>query len=235
MKIITENLRGKADHGWLKSAHSFSFADYYHPEFVHFGLLRVLNDDWIAPSMGFGMHPHHDMEIITIPLSGQVKHEDSMGNKTIIKRGEVQIMSAGTGIRHSEVNPSVHEPLELFQIWVFPKEKNLTPRYEQKMIMENEGFNLIVSPDGSETAVKIHQGAYFSWLVQSKTSEATYQKFRSQNGVYLIVVEGEIEIQGQKLSRRDAATFVANENDLKIMKTSDKAVTLLMEIPLSLS
>ena len=156
--------RGHANHGWLNTHHTFSFANYYNPERVHFGALRVLNDDWIAGGEGFGKHPHDNMEIITIPLKGAVEHQDSMGNKGVINAGEIQVMSAGTGIFHSEYNANKDKELELLQIWVFSDKKNVTPRYQQMSLADlqkpNELYQ-ILSPDYEGTGVWIHQQAWF--------------------------------------------------------------------------
>lgn len=163
--IHTADSRGRAEHGWLSSRFSFSFAEYYNPERMHFGVLRVLNDDIIQPTMGFGMHPHDNMEIVSIPLKGAIEHRDSMGNGSIIKAGEVQLMSAGTGVRHSEFNPSKEEAGSFLQIWLFPKERNIEPRYFQKSFeaqdMQNK-MHLIVSPTGQNDSLTINQDAWFS-------------------------------------------------------------------------
>src|SRR6056297_746851 len=184
--------RGFADHGWLKTAHSFSFANYYNPEKVHFGKLRVLNDDIVAPSKGFGMHPHEDMEIITIPLSGALKHSDNMGNEGVITTGEVQVMSAGSGVLHSEFNASDSKPVSLFQILVFTDEKGHEPRYDQKKFNPENRKNkwqLLISPDGQNDSLWIHQNAFISVIDFEKEGTSEYKLKSEGNGVYFILVE----------------------------------------------
>jgi len=199
--------RGNANHGWLNAKHSFSFANYYDSEKINFGKLRVLNDDEIAPSKGFDLHPHQDMEIITIPLSGSVRHTDNMGNEDIISAGEVQVMSAGSGIWHSEFNASASEALKLFQIWILTNKKGHKPRYEQKGFSETESTNkwqLLVSPKGKEGSLWIHQDAYIS-MVQTKDLQTTnYQLHKQGNGVYFMLINGEVLIAGDLLKNRDA-------------------------------
>jgi redox-sensitive bicupin YhaK (pirin superfamily) len=198
--------RGHANHGWLESWHTFSFAQYYNPQRSHFGALRVLNDDYIAAGMGFGTHPHDNFEIVTIPLEGAVEHKDSMGNHGIIKRGDVQIMSAGSGIAHSEFNASKEELLKLFQIWVFPKERNIAPRYDQKTYPlegRKNSWQVVVSPT-HEGAVWINQDAYFNLGHFDANSNVDYKMNTKGNGVFLMVVEGQAEVDGQVLNRRDA-------------------------------
>ncbi len=207
-KIIHKaDSRGYADHGWLQSFHSFSFANYHNPEKVRFGLLRVLNDDIVAPGMGFGTHPHDNMEIVTIPLKGELAHQDSTGNKEVIKAGEVQIMSAGSGLTHSEFNNSKKEFVNLFQIWVFPKEKNITPRYDQKIFDPEERknkFQIVVSPDEKDGALWINQDAYFTLGNFDEGNSVKYEIKKNGNGVYIMITEGSAEIDGEVLSRRDA-------------------------------
>jgi quercetin 2,3-dioxygenase len=225
--------RGHADHGWLNAWHSFSFASYHDPEKVHFGVLRVLNDDTVAGGMGFGTHPHDNMEIITIPLSGQLEHKDSMGNTGIISKGEVQVMSAGTGIQHSEKNKNPNEALKLLQIWIFPNMKNVKPRYDQKAFdLEAAKNNLltIVSPMGEKEGLNIHQNAWFSLGKLDKDFTTTYQLKDKNNGVYAFVIEGDISINGEKLNRRDGLGL-DNTNELEIKAASD-AELLVMEIPM---
>ncbi len=225
--------RGHANHGWLNAWHSFSFASYHDPEKVHFGVLRVLNDDTIAGGMGFGTHPHDNMEIITIPLSGQLEHKDSMGNTGIISKGEVQVMSAGTGIQHSERNKNQDEPLKLLQIWLFPDNKNVSPRYDQKTFdLEAAKNNLltIVSPMGEKEGLNIHQKAWFSLGRLDRYFSTTYKLKDKKNGIYAFVIDGELSINGEKLSSRDALGITdAGEVDIKAESESE---LLLMEIPL---
>ena len=225
--------RGHADHGWLNAWHSFSFASYHDPEKVHFGVLRVLNDDTIAGGMGFGTHPHDNMEIITIPLSGQLEHKDSMGNTGIISKGEVQVMSAGTGIEHSERNKNSNEALKLLQIWLFPDKKNVKPRYDQKAFDLDAAKNkllTIVSPMGETEGLNIHQNAWFSLGKLDKDQTIIYNLKDQKNGIYAFVIDGDVSINGEKLNRRDALG-IAGIHELEI-KTGSEAELLLMEIPM---
>jgi redox-sensitive bicupin YhaK (pirin superfamily) len=224
--------RGHANHGWLDAHHSFSFASWYDPSKIHFGALRVLNDDIIAGSMGFGTHPHDNMEIITIPLVGALKHRDSMGNEATINAGEIQVMSAGTGIQHSEFN-ATNETLNLFQIWVFPNKKNVTPRYDQQLLdtakMKNN-FAQILSPDPADDGVWIHQDAWFHLGEFDKGQTANYSVKSTNNGVYVLVVEGQITINGQVLNKRDALG-VWNTETFAISFTENSKV-LLLDVPM---
>lgn len=225
--------RGRAFHGWLESYHSFSFAGWYNPERMNFGLLRVLNDDLVAPGMGFGTHPHENMEIVSIPLSGDLEHADSMGNKAVIRSHDVQIMSAGTGIRHSEYNHSKEDEVRFLQIWVFPKERNIEPRYEQKTFRPEDRENqlqVVVSPEHEE-AVWINQDAYFSLGRFGSGKKARYDWQKPGHGVYLFVLEGEVEAAGEILGRRDAVG-VWDEDQLDIEIRSD-AEFLLIEVPMN--
>ena len=195
--------RGHADHGWLRTNHTFSFADYYNPERIHFGALRVLNDDYIAGGMGFGTHPHDNMEIITIPLEGDLEHKDSMGNGTVIKHGDVQVMSAGTGITHSEYNHNKTKPVQLLQIWVFPNKRNVTPRYDQITLDVNERRNKlqqILSPNSDDEGVWIHQDAWFHIGRFDQNFETTYTWKKQGNGVYVFVIKGDITVNGTALN-----------------------------------
>ncbi len=236
MKTIMHkaNERGHANHGWLDSYHSFSFASFNDPKKVNFGVLRVLNDDTVSGSMGFGTHPHDNMEIISIPLSGDLEHKDSMGNAAIIKKGEVQIMSAGTGIYHSEKNKNHGEVVKFLQIWVFPKLRNIKPRYDQKAFLaENRRnkFQTVVSPLGSEDGgVGINQDAWFSLGNLENNTELSYEIKGKGNGVYAFVLEGEIEINGQKLGRRDGLGI--SETDTLQIKATSNAEVLLMDLPM---
>ncbi|MCX6181761.1 MAG: pirin family protein [Bacteroidetes bacterium] len=226
--------RGHADHGWLKSHHSFSFANYYDPQRMHFGVLRVLNDDDIAGGMGFGTHPHANMEIITIPLEGDLQHKDSMGNGTIIKNGDVQVMSAGTGIQHSEFNANEDKAVKLLQIWVIPNKQNVTPRYQQITLNPADRHNQlqqILSPNPDDAGVWIHQNAWFylSKSDQGKTTEYTLKS--EKNGIYLFVLNGEISIADQTLSSRDAIGIW--EIDTTSITAESDAEFLLMEVPMA--
>ena len=235
MKIIIHPAaeRGIADHGWLKARHSFSFSSYYHPEKMQFGALRVLNDDTIAPGMGFGKHSHDNMEIITIPLSGGVKHGDSMGNEGIIKPGEVQIMSAGTGVIHSEHNASSSETLNLFQIWIMPELRNIAPRYDQKQFEVSDRsnkFQTLVSPEKSDSTLWINQQAWLSLGKFDKASSVNYNLHIPNNGVYVMVVSGELEVAGQLLGERDAIG-VSDVSVIKLKFLKETEV-LMIEIPM---
>ncbi len=236
MKYFIEraNERGHVNHGWLKSNFSFSFSEYYNPEKIHFGLLRVVNDDDIAPGTGFGTHPHDNMEIVTIPLSGALEHRDSMGHTSVIKPGEVQIMSAGSGITHSEYNHSKTEPVRLFQIWVFPREKNLQPRYDQKLFSEDDRKNKIqtlVSPDKVNDSILIHQDAWFSRLNLTEGNSSTYSLHQKGHGLFLLVINGEIEVAGEKLSTRDSIK-IENMETVTVKAVKD-AELLLIEVPMN--
>ncbi len=225
--------RGLADHGWLKSRHTFSFADYYNPERMNFGLLRVLNDDIVTPSMGFGTHPHENMEIISIPLSGALRHQDSMGNKHIISTGEVQIMSAGSGITHSEYNDSSSEDVNFLQIWVLPKEKDITPRYDQKLFDEGNRknrFQLLVAPENSEETVLINQDAWFSLADIEAEKQVVYEKNDKKNGVYFFVIEGNVNIDGNAVKKRDGLGIVDGKTYPIVAQS--KAQILAIEVPL---
>jgi len=232
--IYKANDRGKADHGWLKTAFSFSFAEYYDLQKIHFGMLRVLNDDNVAPKMGFGMHPHDNMEIVTIPMVGSLQHKDNMGNTSIIKTGEVQIMSAGTGVMHSEFNPSQTEATQLFQIWVFPKERNIKPRYDQKdfsEVLKNNFFNTLVSPVKSDETLWINQNAYFSIGKFDAGQKALYNIQSKGNGVYLFVIEGKIEADTILLERRDAVGI--SETDNFNFDVKENSHLLAIEVPMN--
>lgn len=234
-KIIHKaDSRGYADHDWLQSFHSFSFANYHNPEKVRFGLLRVLNDDIVAPGMGFGTHPHDNMEIVTIPLKGELAHQDSTGNKEVIKAGEVQIMSAGSGLTHSEFNNSKKEFVNLFQIWVFPKEKNITPRYDQKIFDPEERknkFQIVVSPDEKDGALWINQDAFFTLGNFDEGNSVKYEIRNKGNGVYIMITEGSAEIDGEVLSRRDAIGLSdLSSVEIKLLAKSE---LLLIEVPMS--
>ena len=232
-KIQRANERGIASHGWLNTHHSFSFGSWYDPEKIHFGALRVLNDDEIAAGEGFGTHPHDNMEIVTIPLSGAIAHKDSTGTDGIIKTGDVQIMSAGTGIRHSEFNASKTEALHLFQLWVIPKLQNIQPRYAQKTFNVEERKNkwqIVVSPDETDGGVWINQDSVFSLSQAEKETMLTYKNKFAGNGVYLMVIDGEVQVNGETLHKRDAMEVSdANEFKIKINSTSN---LLAVEVPM---
>lgn len=230
------NTRGSANHGWLEVNHSFSFANYYNPERNNFGVLRVLNDDKIAPSKGFGTHPHDNMEIITIPLEGALRHADSMGNGAVVQHGDVQVMSAGTGIRHSEFNANDDEHVKLLQIWLFPNQKNVTPRYDQisiKDIEKKNEFSQVLSPNENDQGVWIHQDAWFNIGNFDREVSTQYKINKSGNGVYAFVIEGTAEIAGQALEKRDGFG-IWNVEDFEINMGKDSRI-LLMEVPMQLS
>ena len=227
------NTRGHADHGWLNAYHSFSFASWYNPDRVQFGMLRVLNDDTVAAGMGFGTHPHDNMEIITIPLEGDLAHKDSMGNTEVIKTGDVQVMSAGTGIQHSEFNPNADQHTKLFQIWVFPKYRNVTPRYQQitlDVTEQKNNFAQILSPNADDAGVWIYQDAWFYLADFDKGFSKTYSINKEGNGMYVFVISGTITVDGQELETRDGLG-IWEFNELEFVATSD-AKFLLMEIPM---
>jgi len=226
--------RGHVNHGWLNAKHSFSFASYHDPSKVHFGLLRVLNDDIVAPGMGFGMHPHDNMEIVTIPLSGTLEHKDSMGNIGVIKPNEIQAMSAGSGLMHSEYNHSKTEEINLLQIWVFPKERNITPRYDQRIFSEEEKngkFKTIVAPVKADDVMWINQDAYFSIGKFKGNSSIEYSIKHKGNGAYVFLIEGEININNQSLKKRDAIGILETE-DFDITVTKDSEI-LVIEVPMN--
>lgn len=233
MMLHKADSRGYANHGWLKSSHSFSFAGYYNPERVHFGALRVLNDDRVTGAMGFSKHPHDNMEIVSIPLFGDLEHKDSMGNSTVIRQNDVQIMSAGTGIVHSEYNKNKDQEVHFLQIWVFPKERNIKPRYDQKTFDSADRQNrlqTVVSPDGKE-GVAINQDAWFSMGIFDKGYKSEYQLNDNNNGVYIFVLEGDFMVNGQALNRRDGLGILNNEI-ISIEALSEAAEVLLMEVPM---
>jgi redox-sensitive bicupin YhaK (pirin superfamily) len=225
--------RGSADHGWLKAKHTFSFAGYYDPSRIHFGALRVLNDDEVAPGMGFSTHPHENMEIITIPLEGQITHKDSMGNHGTITAGEVQVMSAGTGIMHSEMNGSHREKLRLLQIWVFPDKENVQPRYDQLRYPELSENQLvqILSPNADDAGVWIHQQAWFHLAKISAGGKVHYPLHKpGSNGVYVFVIEGGIEIEGHKLNTRDGLGI--SDTAAFDVHAESASTVLFMEVPM---
>ena len=227
--------RGHANHGWLDSWHTFSFANYYDPNRIHFGALRVLNDDTVAPGMGFGKHPHDNMEIVSIPLEGDLEHGDSMGTVAVIKQGDVQAMSAGTGIIHSEKNKNADRQVKFLQIWVFPNQKNVQPRYDQKTFSEEDKQNklaTVVSPVGSnDDGVQIHQDAWFHLGKLQKGIQVDYDIRKKGNGVYAFVLNGDVTINDIALNRRDGLGI--SETDSLSITADDNAEILLMEIPMN--
>lgn len=227
------NTRGNANHGWLDAYHTFSFANYYNPERMNFGVLRVLNDDTIAGGMGFGTHPHDNMEIITIPLEGDLAHKDSMGNSAIIKNGDIQVMSAGTGIQHSEFNPNADQRTKLLQIWLFPNKRNVSPRYDQLTLDPKQRLNQlqqILSPNPDDEGVWIHQDAWFHMANFDQDTTATYTIKKKGNGLYAFVIKGDISINDQALNTRDG--FGIWDIDTATIKADSAAEFLLMEVPM---
>jgi len=228
--------RGTADYGWLKANYSFSFGNFFDPDRVQFGMLRVLNDDHIAPAMGFGRHPHKDMEIITIPQEGALKHMDSMGHSEVIHSGEIQLMSAGKGVEHSEQNASTTEACKLFQIWVFPETNGVAPRYQQKkissLIIPNQLTTIIYPKDkAGEDDLWIHQQAYFNLGKFSEETPTTYPLYNKNHGVYVYVINGSVTIENQRLESRDALGVWETES---IALTAEKdSQVLLIEVPMN--
>lgn len=225
--------RGHADHGWLNAHHTFSFANYYDPERMGFGALRVLNDDIISGGMGFGRHPHDNMEIVTIPLQGALHHRDSMGNSGVIERGEIQVMSAGTGIYHSEVNARKDEATSLFQIWVIPNKQEVEPRYGQLRIADEARPNelqQIVSPNPDDAGLWIHQDAWFHLGSFTEDRRITYPMHKPGQGLYLMVVSGEATVGDQTLGKRDGlGIYDTEEVDIDVKAGSE---ILLIEVPM---
>ncbi len=226
--------RGHANHGWLDSYHTFSFAGYYEPSRVHFGLLRVLNDDIVKGGMGFGQHPHDNMEIISIPLSGALEHRDNTGGHAIIRSGEVQIMSAGSGIAHSEKNASPKEEVNFLQIWVFPKARNIQPRYDQKVFEKSsriDRLQTVVAPDQKDGALWINQDSWFTLTSLTPGTSVDYVVHKEGNGVYAFVIDGELTVGDQALSRRDGLGI----QDAARFQLQAKQATelLLIEVPMN--
>ncbi|RYD72177.1 MAG: pirin family protein [Sphingobacteriales bacterium] len=227
------NTRGHANHGWLNSYHTFSFANYHDPERMHFGMLRVLNDDTVSGGMGFGKHPHDNMEIISIPLHGDLEHKDSMGTTAVIRKGDIQVMSAGTGIFHSEYNRNKGEEVKFLQIWVFPNKKNVEPRYDQVTLNTEERHNKlqqILSPNAEDEGVWIYQDAWFHLGNLDKDFATEYKLKKEGNGVYAFVLKGDVTIEDQKLNMRDG--FGIWETDKFTIKADSDAEILLMEVPM---
>jgi quercetin 2,3-dioxygenase len=225
--------RGHAAYGWLNTWHCFSFANYYNPLRERFGVLRVLNDDTIEGGTGFNEHPHDNMEIISIPLEGAIEHRDSMGNSTVIREGEIQIMSAGTGILHSEFNHSGSEQAKFLQIWIFPKLKNIVPRYDQKKFaspLPPDKFQTYVSPDKDENTIWINQDAWLARAAITQGSEICYQKILEGNGIFLFVIAGEVSVAGQILKDRDAIG-ITGMNEISVKGNTDADV-LLIDVPM---
>ncbi len=235
--IHNAETRGHANHGWLNSYHTFSFASYYNPERIHFGALRVLNDDTVAAGMGFGKHPHDNMEIISIPLEGDLQHQDSMGNTAIIKNGDIQVMSAGTGIQHSEFNASQTNLVKFLQIWVFPKNRNVTPRYDQMTLDKKDRHNKlqqILSPNPDDAGVWIHQDAWFHLGKFDQDFQTDYLIKKPGNGLYAFVLKGSFSIDGKTLNTRDGMG-IWDISQVTIKSDSEASEILLMEVPMQLN
>lgn len=226
--------RGQADHGWLKSMHTFSFANYYNPKRMNFGMLRVLNDDTVAPGMGFDTHPHDNMEIISIPLEGNLEHRDSMGNTTVINQGDIQVMSAGTGIFHSEYNHNTNKEVKFLQIWVLPDKKNVTPRYDQISLNLSDRQNKlqqILSPFSHDEGVWIHQNSWFHLGKFDQGVKGIYKIKSKANGVYAFILSGNVTINNQELNTRDGfGTWDVDSIDIKADSDSE---FLIMEVPMT--
>lgn len=238
MKTVVhkENTRGHAMHGWLNAKHSFSFGSYHNPEKIHFGALRVLNDDIISGGMGFGKHPHNNMEIVTIPLEGILEHQDSMGNVSQIKKGEIQVMSAGKGIFHSERNKSQTELLKLLQIWVIPNQQNVEPRYDEIKLNLDEQKNTlhqIVSPNEDDEGLWIYQNAWFYLGKFEQNYTFDYSIKNQNNGVYIFVIEGDFSIEQIDLTRRDAIGIWDTTN-FSVTSNSHDSQILVIEVPMNI-
>lgn len=235
MVLHKANTRGGANHGWLNTRHTFSFANYYNPERMNFGVLRVLNDDIITGGTGFSTHPHDNMEIISIPLFGDLEHKDSMGNVSVIRQYDVQAMTAGTGIRHSEYNANKDKEARFLQIWLFPKKRNLKPSYDQKTFTPDQRQNklqVIVSPNGKDGGIAIYQDAWFSMGNLKKDFKTTYQVKQKTNGVYAFLISGSVTINGQPLEARDGLV-IWNTDKLDI-KANAASELLLMDVPMQI-
>lgn len=229
--------RGNADHGWLKSKHTFSFANYFNPDRMHFGVLRVLNDDSVEGGMGFGTHPHDNMEIISIPLEGDLQHKDSMNNVAVIKSGDIQVMSAGTGIYHSEYNKSEDKLVKFLQIWMFPNKKNVTPRYDQitlNLADRHNNLQQILSPSKDDAGVWVHQDAWFSLGKFDKDFSLQYQTKRKENGVYIFVLKGDLIINNTSVNTRDGIGLTNIEN-INIKALTQDAEILVMDVPMTVA
>ena len=225
--------RGNANHGWLNANHSFSFANYHNPERMNFGALRVLNDDTIAPGMGFGTRPHENMEIITIPLEGDLEHKDSMGNIGVINEGEIQVMSAGTGVHHSEYNKNADQAVKVLQLWVFPKKQNVTPRYDQMSVRDLKkpnDFYQVLSPNSEDAGMWVHQDTWFHLGEFDVEKSLDYTLKKPGNGVYVFVIEGSFNVEGENLKKRDAIGIWDTETINFTAQSQSKV--LLVEVPM---
>lgn len=232
-KLHRAHTRGHADHGWLDTHHSFSFASYYDPSRMGFGRLRVLNDDKVAGGRGFGRHPHRDMEIVSIPLKGGLRHKDSMGNEHVIRTGDVQVMSAGTGIQHAEQNDSTKDPVHFLQIWVIPDRQGVEPRYQQEHFSEADRQNRwqqIVSPDSNDEGLWIHQQAWFQLGKFEAGRQSEYELRGQRSGVYVFLLAGKVKVAGQALESRDG--LAVWDTDKLSFQFSEPSEILLIEVPL---
>ena len=226
--------RGHADHGWLDTYHTFSFAGYYNPDRMNFGVLRVLNDDTVAGGRGFGTHPHDNMEIVSIPLEGDLRHMDSMGNSEVIREGSVQVMSAGSGVRHSEMNANADRPVKFLQIWMLPNARNVQPRYDEIAVDTSRRNELVqvLSPDPDDAGVSVHQNAWWHIGRFDAGHDVTYQLHDPEaNGVYAFVLEGQWQVGDQALERRDGLGLWETSS-VELSARSDDARILLMEVPM---
>ncbi|WP_313579300.1 pirin family protein [Chishuiella sp.] len=233
-QVYKSDARGGADHGWLNTKHSYSFANYYDPNRIHFGALRVVNDDIISGGMGFGKHPHDNMEIITIPTKGGISHQDSMGTGSIIEAGDIQVMSAGTGVYHSEMNAYEKQEGHFFQIWIIPNKRNVEPRYQQlsiKDVAKTNKLYQVLSPNPDDQGVWIHQDAWISLGRYTESTKETYHLKGKNNGIFLMVVEGEIEFEGNKLQRRDVVE-IENIEEISFLASKNTNI-MLIEIPMN--
>lgn len=233
IKITHSDKRGYFDYDWLRTRHSFSFGNYYNPDNMQFGMLRVLNEDHVSPGKGFDTHPHKNMEIVTIVLEGELEHQDSMGNQGIIPAGDLQRISAGTGILHSEFNPSSEKTVHLLQIWILPKESGIQPSYEQKSFQDNTAknrLNKVVSGEKSDEAIYIHQNASFHLGTLETGTEITHALSNSKNGAYLFLISGQIDVNGHQLSTGDAAEIT--KTDGITLKSNEESKVLLIEVHL---
>ena len=233
MQLIRANARGNANFGWLDSYHTFSFGNYYNPKRMGYGKLRVFNDDTVAPSNGFGTHPHDNMEIITIPTKGSIEHRDSMGTSGVIRPWDVQVMSAGTGIYHSEINPSNSDTLEFFQIWILPDKRNIKPRYDQKNFyqqIEKNHFLSLVGPQPSENYLQINQNAYISRVLADKNKEFEYRSKIEDSAIFIFVIEGKLQTEDEVLNKRDSLGISQVENSK--FSTLEESDVLIIETPL---
>lgn len=230
--ILRAEDRGFFDFGWLRTAHSFSFGSYFNPKRMGFGQLRVVNDDWVAPGQGFGTHPHRDMEIISIPLEGTLQHKDTLGNEYLIQEGEVQLMSAGTGIAHSEYNHSDKDYVNFLQIWIYPEKTDLEPSYQQKKLETNvDDWQTLVSPDGRDESLVIHQDAFVS-LIETDKKELTYSLNRKEHGVFIFLLSGQIEIDNDALNKRDAVMLT--DSTTVNIKLKSPSKILALEVPVQM-